>query len=164
MATARRVRRTITHIETGSVLRFALLFWTSLVIVGVLAAVLLWAAAASVGAIDNIEELMIELGFEEFRFLPGQMFRGLLGGAVLTVLIGSFITVLMATVYNLIAELVGGLRVIVVEDEVPAGDLKATRSKKSRTRAKADDEPVKASPNGTPAGDQVAPPTPAKTR
>lgn len=125
MVMSRRVRRTVSRIETGSVLRFALLFWLSLVIVGVLAAVLLWVAATSVGAIDNVEELMRELGFEEFRFLPGQMLRGLLGGALLTVLVGSFVTVLMATVYNLIAEMVGGLRVIVIEEEV--GDAKRGR-------------------------------------
>lgn len=143
MAVSRRVRRTITHIETGSVLRFALLFWASLVIVGVLAAVILWAAAASVGAIDNVEDLMRELGFEEFRFLPGQMLRGLLGGALLTVLIGSFVTVLMATVYNLIAELVGGLRVIVIEDEVPT-EQKRGKGPKAGTRIKA------ATPRSTP--------------
>ena len=122
MAMARRVRRTISHVETGSVLRFALLFWLSLVTVVVLASIILWAAAASVGAIDNVEELMRELGFEEFRFLPGQMLKGLFGGALVTVLIGTFITVLMAVVYNLIAELVGGLRVIVIEEDAATSD------------------------------------------
>ena len=155
MAMARRVRRTITHLETGSVLRFALLFWLSLVTVGVLAAIILWAAAASVGAIDNIEELMRELGFEEFRFLPGQMLRGLFGSALLTVLVGSFITVLMATVYNLIAEMVGGIGVIVVEEDV------VTKGKKRDKRAAVS---ATAAPNGAARDDAGRKAAPAKSR
>lgn len=117
--TVRRVRRTLRSFETASVLKFSVLFWLCVVTVWVLACVLLWVGAGSVGVIDNIEKLMQDQGFDDFRFLPSRMLNGLLAGSVLLVLLGTFATVLMATIYNLISDVIGGIRVTVLEEELP---------------------------------------------
>lgn len=115
---ARKVRRQIRHVDPWSVLKFSLLFYLVLFLVVLTAAVLLWNAAASTGLVDNIESFVEELfGFERFQFEPNQMLRASALVGLVMVVAGTATNVLMAVLFNLISDLVGGIRVTVIEEE-----------------------------------------------
>lgn len=104
-------------LDPWSVLKVSLLFYLSLFLILLVAMVLLWGAANSIGVIGNIESFMDSIGFTDFTFEAAQLLRGAaLGGAVLVVA-GTFGNVVMAVLYNLIGEVVGGLKVTLGEDE-----------------------------------------------
>ena len=106
----------IKRLNAISVMKVSLLFYLSVFLILLVAAVLLWGAAMSIGVVGNIESFMDSIGFEDFTFRPPQLLRGAaLGGAVL-VLAGTLGNVVMALLYNLISEVVGGVKVTLGED------------------------------------------------
>lgn len=114
----RRVTRVVRSIDPWSTFKVSLLFSLVLYLAVLLAAVLLWNVAHTTGTVDNVERFLESFGWESFTFEGGQLFRalwvaGLFGVAALTGL-----AVLAATVFNLIADLVGGVQVTVLEEEV----------------------------------------------
>ena len=113
----RTSRVVVRRVDPWSVLKVSIFFYLSVCIVLLVAGVLLWSAASSAGVIDNVESFMVEIGFDGFRFLPGQILRGAgLAGMVLVVA-GTFANVLLATLYNLIGDVIGGIRLTLAEDE-----------------------------------------------
>lgn len=116
----RRVTRVIRDIDPWSVFKVGLVFNLVLYLVAIVAAVLLWSVASATGTVDNIERFMESFGWESFSFNGWQLFRSLtvLGLMVAVLLTG--IWVLAVTVFNLIADLVGGVQVTVLEQEVVA--------------------------------------------
>lgn len=114
----RRVTRVIRHVDPWSVFKVGLIF--SLVTYAVLltSGVLLWRVAESTGSIDNVERWFTQFGWETFEFKGGELFRnawtiGLFGVVAMT---GGL--VLLATLFNLVSDIVGGVRVTVLEEEV----------------------------------------------
>ena len=82
------------------------------------AGVLLWNVAYATGTVDNLERFFESFGWDEFEFNGGEIFHnawiaGLFGVVGLT---GA--AVLAATLFNLITDLVGGVRMTVLEEEV----------------------------------------------
>ena len=114
----RRVTRVVRHVDPWSVFKVALGF--SLVLYGVCltAGVLLWNVAYTTGTIDNVQRFFESFGWDTFRFKGGELFHnawiaGLFAALGLTGLI-----VLAVALFNLITDLVGGIRVTVLEEEV----------------------------------------------
>ena len=114
----RRVTRVVRHVDPWSVFKVSLVF--NLVLYGVLltAGVLLWNVAYATGTVDNLERFFESFGWTDFEFDGGAIYRaswiaGLFGVVGLT---GA--TVLAATLFNLITDLVGGIRMTVLEEEV----------------------------------------------
>ena len=60
---ARKVRRIVRHIEPWSVLKLSVLFFLSLFLIICVASAVLWNAARSAGAIDDVESFVTSLGF-----------------------------------------------------------------------------------------------------
>jgi len=116
----------VRKIDTWTVLRLAILFWLSMLLVLLVAGVLLWAVASAAGVFPNITKFMASLGFEKFRFHGGVIFRASALAGVVLVLLGTGATVLMAVLYNLISDVVGGVEFVVLEEE-PAPRPVATR-------------------------------------
>jgi hypothetical protein len=112
----RASRVVLRRVDPWAVLKVSALFWFSIVLILLTAGVLLWAAAASVGLVSGIEDAMAGFGFEDYEFLPGKILRGAaLVGLVLSVA-GTLGNVLLAVLYNLISDTVGGLRLTLSED------------------------------------------------
>jgi hypothetical protein len=114
----RRVTRVVRSIDPWSTFKVALLFSAVLYLAVLMAAVLLWNVAHTTGTIDNVERFLESFGWDTFTFEGRELFRalwvaGLFGVAALTGL-----AVLAATIFNLIADLVGGVQVTVLEEEV----------------------------------------------
>jgi hypothetical protein len=117
-ARARHARRVLRRIEPWTVLRFSMLFYASLLVVFLVAGVLLWIVASLTGVVDNVETFIKDLfALDSFRFVGFKLLLGtVLGGAVLVVL-GTGLNMLMAVLYNLISDVVGGVEVTVLEED-----------------------------------------------
>ena len=114
----RRYRQTVRSIDIWSVLKIALCFYLSALIVMLATGVILWWIASAVGAVHNIEHFVGELvNDSKFHFLSWEVLRGatIIGLVLVCVLV--VITVIAAAFYNLFSELIGGLEVTVVEHE-----------------------------------------------
>lgn len=118
MAQGRRVRRVIRKIDPWTILRFSVLFYVSMLVVVLVAGTLLWVAASSVGVVDNVEKFIKELfALESFRISGVKLFTSSVVGGLVLVLLGTGLNVLMAVVYNLTADIVGGVEVTMLEEE-----------------------------------------------
>ena len=118
MSQGRRLRRVIRRVDPWTVLRFSLLFYGCMLVVGMVAGLLLWAAASTTGVIDNVERFIRELfALESFAFNGVLLLESTLIGGLVLVLLGTGANVLMAVLYNLTADVVGGIEVTVLEEE-----------------------------------------------
>ena len=114
----RRVSRVIRDIDPWSVFKVGLAFHLVCYFVTLISLVLLWNVAQSTGTLDNVENFMESFGWETFRFDGSELFGNLWIHGLLGVILGTGLWVLLATVFNLITDLVGGVRVTVLEEEV----------------------------------------------
>ena len=123
----RRVTRVLRHIDPWSTFKVALLFSAVAYLVSLTAGVLLWRVADSTGTLDNVERWFTQFGWETFELKGGEIFHnawiiGLFGAVALT---GGL--VLLATVFNLVSDIVGGVRMTVLEEEVVERTVSSTR-------------------------------------
>ncbi|MCU1387672.1 MAG: hypothetical protein JWL72_1010 [Ilumatobacteraceae bacterium] len=114
----RRVTRVVRHVDPWSVFKVALCF--SLVLYGVCltAGVLLWNVAYTTGTIDNVQRFFESFGWDTFRFKGGELFHNAWIAGLFAALGLTGMIVLTATLFNLITDLVGGIRITVLEEEV----------------------------------------------
>ena len=114
----RRVSRVIREIDPWSAFRVGIVFHGVLYLMALIALVLLWSVASATGTIDNIERFLESFGWESFQFNGVQLFFNTMFLGLFVVVLLTTIWVLCATVFNLITDLVGGVRVSVLEEEV----------------------------------------------
>ena len=114
----RRVSRVIRDIDPWSVFKVGLAFHLVCYFVTLISLVLLWNVAQSTGTLDNVENFMESFGWETFRFDGSELLSNLWVLGLLGVILGTGLWVLLATIFNLITDLVGGVRVTVLEEEV----------------------------------------------
>lgn len=110
--------RTITHIDVGSVLKVSIVFYLIVLVVLVVASFLLWLVADAFGAVDSIQKSIKSL-FDVKTYVLHPTTIAVytsLAGLVLAVA-GTIANVLAAVIYNLIHEIVGGIRVGVSDPE-----------------------------------------------
>lgn len=114
----RKVTRVVRHIDTWSVFKVALVFNAFLYAVCLTAGVLLWQVATSTGTIDNVQKFFEGFGWSSFKFHGGQIFHNAWVAGLFVSVGLTGLAVLTATLFNLITDLVGGVRVTVLEEEV----------------------------------------------
>ena len=116
---ARRVRRTIRHIDPWSVLKLSIFMYLILYVAAMAAGVLLWNAAIGSGLVDQIESFIVDVGaFETFKFNGQEIFDGAKVIGLVLVVAGTALNVIMTIVFNLISDLIGGIRVTVLEEDL----------------------------------------------
>lgn len=118
----RRVTRVVRHIDTWSVFKVALVLHMFMYVVCLTAGVFLWQVADSTGTIDNIERFFESFGWETFELRGGEVYHNAWIAGLFLVIGLTGLAVLAATLFNLITDLVGGVRVSVLEEEVVARD------------------------------------------
>jgi hypothetical protein len=107
-----RTRATIRHLDLSTVIKVALVFWGVILVALVVASVMLWAFADAFGSLPSIEKSVRTLfSLKSFTLHPGTvaMYTGAVG--IVLAVAGTLATVLFALIYNLIADVVGGIRV-----------------------------------------------------
>jgi len=116
----RRVSRVIRDVDPWSTMKVGLVFHLVFHLVVVVALVLLWSVASATGTIDNVERFMESFGWESFQFDGWSLFANVVLLGLLAAVLLTAVWVLGAVVFNLISDLVGGIRVTVLEEEVVA--------------------------------------------
>ena len=106
----RRVTRVVRHVDTWSVFKVALVFNVFFYAVALIAGVLLWQVAYATGTIDNVEKFFEGFGWETFDFNGGQIFHNAWIAGLFVAVGLTGLAVLLATLFNLITDLVGGVR------------------------------------------------------
>ncbi len=119
---ARSTHVIVARVDPVSVLKLSALFYLCLCLALFIAGVLLWTGARASGLVANVESFMDELGFTDFRLQTGQLLGASALASVVLVVAGSTANLLMALLYNLIGDVVGGLKVVLNQDrEKPKG-------------------------------------------
>lgn len=115
---ARQVQRVVTRIDPWAMLRVALSFSLCVWLIVVVAGIVIWQAAVVTGSIGNIEDFLAQLLAESSFTIDG--FRVLQGSVIAGFVIfvsGALFAAITTVLFNLIAQVFGGLRLTVVEME-----------------------------------------------
>jgi hypothetical protein len=124
----RRVTRVVRHVDTWSVFKVALVFNVFFYAVALVAGVLLWQVAYATGTIDNVQKFFEGFGWETFKFNGGQIFHNAWIAGLFIAVGLTGLAVLLATLFNLITDLVGGIRLSVLEEEVQSRAARGTEA------------------------------------
>ncbi|MGI8754789.1 MAG: DUF3566 domain-containing protein [Acidimicrobiales bacterium] len=116
----RRVRRIVRRIDLWSVLKLSLMVYTCVYAAVLATLAALWGLAYSTGSIDKLESFLSDVGLENFHFYGDQMFRACAAIGAVGVIAGTVITVLAIALVNLVSEMTGGIRLVVIEEDVAA--------------------------------------------
>lgn len=111
-----RRRLTLKRIDPWSVLKFGFVANLSLLAIGLLGAGVVWFFIQRLQLITKVCEIATEMGFVECGVNGGNLFRAVLLLGLLGVVIQTGLVVFLAFLYNLIADLVGGLTFSFVDD------------------------------------------------
>jgi Transmembrane domain of unknown function (DUF3566) len=114
----RRVTRVVRHVDPWSIFKVSLVFNLVLYVVMLTAGVLLWNVAYATGTVDNLERFFESFGWSTFEFHGGAIFHAAWIAGLFGVIGLTGAAVLAATLFNLITDLVGGIRMTVLEEEV----------------------------------------------
>lgn len=114
----RRVKRVVRRIDLWSVLKLSLVVYTCLYIAVLATLAALWGILYQSGNIDKLQSFLADVGLENFTFYGNQMFRACAAIGAVGVLAGTVITVLATALVNVISEMTGGIRLIVIEEDV----------------------------------------------
>jgi hypothetical protein len=147
-----RRRLTLKRIDPWSVLKFGFVANLSLLAIGLLGAGVIWFFVQRLQLIAKVCEIATEMGFVACGVNGGNLFRALFLLGLLGVVIQTGLVVFLAFLYNLIADLVGGLSFSFVDDTPGAaarGDLADGRPAGTVTSD--------AAPRRTPVGASTAP-------
>ncbi len=107
------------RVEPWSVFKLSLVFYLCVCAVLLVAAVMLWLGASVTGVVGNVESFFQDAGFDGFKFSAATMLRGFTLGGLILVVAGTIANLLLAMLFNLMSEVVGGVRVTLGEDLPP---------------------------------------------
>jgi hypothetical protein len=114
-----RSRVTVRHVDVWTVFRVSLVFYLLVLVVVVVASVLLWYAADDFGNLASIEKSIRTLfDLKTFTLHPATVAAYMSGGGLVLTIAGTLANVLAAITYNLICDVVGGVR---IDLEYPSG-------------------------------------------
>ena len=116
----RRVVRIVRRVDAWSVFKVSVIFFVTAYLILMVAGVLLWSLAISTGTIDNAENFITELfALDSFSFDGKAIFKASLFGGGVLVVAGTGAAVTLAVLFNLISDMMGGIRITVLEQEPP---------------------------------------------
>ncbi len=102
-------RQTLHRIDAWSALKFALLFFTSIGIVATIMVMMAFFAADALGVKETVETLIQELGWDTWRMTTGGVLWFTTILSLAGVIIASGVTVSAVLLFNLVADLIGGV-------------------------------------------------------
>lgn len=114
----RRVKRVVRRIDLWSVLKLALVVYTCAYLATLVTLAGAWGLLYSSGQVDKLESFLGDVGLENFTFYGNQMFQATAAIGAVGVIAATVITVLATALVNLISEMTGGIRVVVIEEDV----------------------------------------------
>jgi hypothetical protein len=119
-AIPRRTNVVIRRVNAWSVLKFSLLFYFCLMLVFMFALLLLYWVLGLIGVLDSLSKLLSDIGFGSpktgFRFHGYWIFSRVFLIGVGGVVVWSMVNTLVALLYNLCSDIVGGIKVTLGEE------------------------------------------------
>jgi hypothetical protein len=110
-------KRTVRHLDIWTVAKVSFVFYVLFFGAVVLASVMLWYIANAVGAIQSIEKSVRTLfDLSKFTLHPSEVAVYTSAGGGVLAIVGTLGNILAALMYNLISDLVGGIRFQVVDE------------------------------------------------
>lgn len=117
---SRRTNVVVRRVNAWSVLKFSLLFYFCLMLVFMFALLLLYWVLGVIGVLDSLSKLLSDIGFGSpksgFKFHGYWIFSRLFLIGVGGVVVWSLVNMLVALLYNLCADVVGGIKITLGED------------------------------------------------
>ncbi|HUO46557.1 MAG TPA: DUF3566 domain-containing protein [Acidimicrobiia bacterium] len=122
MTTVRRVRRIIRKIDPWTVLKVSAILNVVLAIGIVLGLVMFWSVLNAAGIPDRITDILVQItlldpGENPFanteRFLRAAVF-----GSVVWAVLATGLATVVAVMYNLVSDVVGGIEIVVLEESI----------------------------------------------
>jgi len=125
VANVRRVRRIIRKIDAWTVFKVSAVLWAVAALAMVLGLVMFWSVLNAAEIPDRITEFMVEItlldeGSDPFGDNDAFLRLAIFGSIALSVL-GCGMTTLLAVMYNLISDVVGGVEIVVLEETITPG-------------------------------------------
>jgi len=114
----RRVTRVVRHVDPWSVFKVAMVFSLATYVTLMTSGVLLWRVADSTGTLANVERWFTQFGWETFELKGDEIFSAAWVIGLFLAVGATGFAVLSATLFNLVSDVVGGVRVSVLEEEV----------------------------------------------
>jgi Transmembrane domain of unknown function (DUF3566) len=113
-AADRRARLVLRRLDPWSVLKFSLLFYLCLMLVGLLVFAVIWFVLVNMGVFEEITKFAGNFNLT-VAFPAGKVFRWYVMLGLLGVVVWSVVTVLLTLLFNLINDITGGIEVVLAE-------------------------------------------------
>jgi hypothetical protein len=113
-AADRRARLVLRRLDPWSVLKFSLLFYLCLMLVGLLVFAVIWFVLVNMGVFEEISKFAGNFDVN-VAFPAGKVFRWYILLGLLGVVLWSIVTVLTTLLFNLINDITGGIEVVLAE-------------------------------------------------
>jgi fructose-specific phosphotransferase system IIC component len=120
VANVRRVRRIVRKIDAWTVFKVSAVVWAVIALAMVLGLVMFWSILNAAEIPDKITEFLIEItlldeGSDPFADNDAFLRLAIFGSIAWSVL-GCGLTTLLAVMYNLVSDVVGGVEIVVLEE------------------------------------------------
>jgi len=113
-----RSRRLVRRVDVWTVCKVSMMFYLLVLVMILIAGVGMWHAARAFGVIHSIEKSVRTLfSLKSFTIHPMPTLEYAAAAGVVMVVFGTLVNVIGALIYNLIADVVGGVQVVVVSAE-----------------------------------------------
>jgi hypothetical protein len=113
-AVDRRARLVLRRLDPWSVLKFSLLFYLCLMLVGLLVFAVIWFVLVNMGVFEEISKFAGNFNLN-VAFPAGKVFRWYILLGLLGVVLWSIVTVLATLLFNLINDITGGIEMVLAE-------------------------------------------------
>ena len=113
-AADRRARLVLRRLDPWSVLKFSLLFYLCLMLVGLLVFAVIWFVLVNMGVFEEITKFAGNFNLT-VAFPATKVFRWYITLGLLGVVVWSVVTVLLTLLFNLINDITGGIEVVLAE-------------------------------------------------
>jgi hypothetical protein len=115
----RRSRRIVRRLDTWTVAKVSMIFYLCALLVIVIAGIVVWNIASAFGVLHSIDKSVRTLfSYQSFTLHAGTALEYTVAAGFVIAIIGTIINTLAALVYNLISDVVGGVQVVVVADDI----------------------------------------------
>jgi len=120
VANVRRVRRIIRKIDAWTVFKVSAVFWSVAALAMVLGLVMFWSVVTAAGIPDKITSFLVQITLISEGSNPfaanDSFLRLAIFGSIAWAVIGCGLTTVIAIMYNLASDVVGGVEIVVLEE------------------------------------------------
>ncbi len=111
----RRVKRTLRHVDPVSVFKLSLFYYGVFLVAWLVLVAILYGIVAAMGVFENLEQLYgaLELRWNDITLFSVERWAFVIG--FVFAILGSLVNLLLAFLYNVAADMLGGIEMTFVE-------------------------------------------------